>query len=238
MVMAMVMVMLLLLLVVVVVVVVADQALLSSDLLESASESASREETCNIELSGGQVCCHESSVLSKLVEYQFKLAPVSSLDVESSQDVPNLPTSFGWIWRQSCLPILVYLEIWTWSRKQCAAYYTQLSQMLSSTATLKTRWLSCTLGLCWLLSLSCNSRSCQSHQPSHSQKSLVLSLQPRPYSMGNVWHRSRVFPPPWTWVCTRAGDLGVHGLGSLPHLKLWTDIAPHDEDDSPDNDNP
>ena len=91
MVLAMVMVMLLLLLVVV----VADQALLSSDLLESASESASREETCNIELSGGQVCCHESSVLSKLVEYQFKLAPVSSLDVESSQDVPNLPTSFG-----------------------------------------------------------------------------------------------------------------------------------------------
>jgi hypothetical protein len=62
MVMAMVMVMLL-------VVVVVDQALLSSDPLESASESASREETCNIELSGGQVCCHESSVLSKLVEY-------------------------------------------------------------------------------------------------------------------------------------------------------------------------
>ena len=61
MVMAMVMVMLL--------VVVVDQALLSSDPLESASESASREETCNIELSGGQVCCHESSVLSKLVEY-------------------------------------------------------------------------------------------------------------------------------------------------------------------------
>lgn len=36
---------------------------------------------------------------------------------------------------------------------------------------------------------------------------------------GHVWHR-RVFPTPWTWVCTRAGDLGVHGLGSLPHLKL------------------